>query len=137
MSCGDLPLQLDSVDEQNVAIQDIGAINAVAGFSTLCKYDETVLKPCSLGLTRMKLPSQRGDDCWKLLHDDSSRSLAYSWSRGKPCETANHARWEQQQSSTSVLHSSGHPLMNVAGNKDNWEEAFLESEPFVRTHDKS
>ena len=73
MSCGDLPLFLDSLEEQGFvqvgnpfdkgryvspAIPNTRAINAVVGFSTLCKYDDTVLKPCSLGLLRVKTPSQ-------------------------------------------------------------------------------
>ena len=60
-----MPFLLDSLDEQDAvqmgnpfdsgryvfpAILDRRAINAVTGFSTLRKYDESVLKPCSLGL---------------------------------------------------------------------------------------
>ena len=42
------------------SIPDTGAISAVAVLSTLCKHDETVLKPWSLGLIRTKPPSQCG-----------------------------------------------------------------------------
>ena len=87
-----------------------GAINAVAGFSTRCKHDETVLKPCSLGLVRMEVPSYCGGIGRRALvlgaavappsleeipgvalvvtnagnaPCNSSGSLAYAWSRGQ------------------------------------------------------
>ena len=38
-----------------------------------------------------------------------------------------------KNSSTMVLRSSGHQLMNVPQDMKNWEEAFPESGPFIRT----
>ena len=75
VSCSDFPLLLDLLDEQHSAqvgnpvdigrfvfseIPDTEVITAVAAFSTVCKFDEAIPKPCSLGLSRMEPPGGIG-----------------------------------------------------------------------------